>query len=318
MNMVLESFFGESIRVFIDDFCIYSSRALHLAKVEEGLTRLEKLGGQLNADKCHIGEPRVALLGHVVSKAAIEADPEKVSSLLAVPLPDSVKSLTSFIQKVRYLSRFIHLLSEIVSPLQQMTHGTSLIWSEENKARFQEVKEILSSLPTILPPQWDQEFFVNPSVGNESIGAVLLQKDPKNSHMRPVYFASRRMTKGEKEYTMAEQMVMSLMFAVQKFRPYLLPKKFNIITVEEIFPHVLQHMDTSARIAKWIVRLQEFDYAIVVEDSTRASLANILTHHCYEKKVKGGTKEVTPPLLLSPLKDAYDLYFDGAYKKSLD
>ena len=89
-----------------------------------------------------------------------------------------------------------------------MTHGTSLIWDEECNARFQEVKEILSSLPTILPPQWDYEFFVNPSVGSESIGVVLLQKDSKTSLMRPLYFASRRMTKGEQEYTLVEQMVM--------------------------------------------------------------------------------------------------------------
>ena len=67
MNLMFESFFGKSIRVFIDDFCIYSSRECHLVKVDEGLTRLEQMGGKLNVEKCHIGEPRVALLGHVVS-----------------------------------------------------------------------------------------------------------------------------------------------------------------------------------------------------------------------------------------------------------
>ena len=43
-------------------------RALHLAKVDEGLSRLAQLGGQLNMAKCHIGEKQVALLGHVVSE----------------------------------------------------------------------------------------------------------------------------------------------------------------------------------------------------------------------------------------------------------
>ena len=124
MNLVFETFFGKSIQVLIDDFCIYSSKECHLAKVNEGLTRVELMGGQLNAKKC---EPRVAFLGHVVSLVGIEANPGKVSSLLEVPLPQSVKALTSFIQKVHYLGRFIHLLSEVVAPLQQMTHGTSLI-----------------------------------------------------------------------------------------------------------------------------------------------------------------------------------------------
>ncbi|MCO5557833.1 hypothetical protein L7F22_011405 [Adiantum nelumboides] len=84
------------------------------------------------------------------------------------------------------------------------------------------------------------------------------------------------MTTAEKDYTAVEHMVMALMFAIGKFRPYLLPKKFVILTLEENFPLVLQHMDVSARISKWLVRLQEFEYTVQVENSTRASLAGPL------------------------------------------
>ncbi|MCO5547618.1 hypothetical protein L7F22_001069 [Adiantum nelumboides] len=52
---VFQPFFGKSIRVFIDDFCIYSSHALHIEKVHEGLSKLQSMGGQLNIDKCLIG-----------------------------------------------------------------------------------------------------------------------------------------------------------------------------------------------------------------------------------------------------------------------
>ena len=114
------------------------------------------------------------------------------------------------------------------------------------------------------PPLWDQPFFVNPSVGSESIGAILLQKDPKTLLMRPIYFASRVMKPTEKSYTEVEKMVLALMFATQRFRSYLLPRHFIIITMEDTFPHVLQHMDVSARISKWIVQLQQFDYIVMV------------------------------------------------------
>ena len=72
---------------------------------------------------------------------------------------------------------------------------------------------VLRSLPTLLPPLWDQPFFVNPSVGSESIGAILLQKDPQTLLMRPMYFASRVMKPTEKAYTKVEKMVLALMFA---------------------------------------------------------------------------------------------------------
>ncbi|MCO5558615.1 hypothetical protein L7F22_012201 [Adiantum nelumboides] len=80
---VFQPFFGKSIRVFIDDFCIYSSRALHIEKVHEGLSRLQSMGGQLNIDKCHIGEAQVTLLGHVVSARGIEADPGTMMKIVS-------------------------------------------------------------------------------------------------------------------------------------------------------------------------------------------------------------------------------------------
>ncbi|MCO5604271.1 hypothetical protein L7F22_058436 [Adiantum nelumboides] len=177
---VFQPFFGKSIRVFIDDFCIYSSRALHIEKVHENLSRLQSMGGQLNIDKCHIGEAQVTLLGLVVFARGIEADP------------------------------------------------------------------------------------------------------------------------------------------VGKFRPYLLPKKFVILTLEENFLLVLQHMDVSARISKWLVRLQEFEYTVQVENSTRVSLAGLLTHRCYEKKLKVNPTMVKVEEEISKLGEAHSLYFDGAYKRKVD
>ena len=173
-------FFGKSIQVFIDNFCIHSSCALHLAKVEEGLARLQSLGGQLNVDKCHIPKRKVTLLGHVVSKRGIEADPQKVQSLVSLPAPTNTKQLVSFIQKVRYLSRFIDLLSQLILPLQQLTNQNTFSWDEASEQCFKEVKEVLSSLPTIAPPNWEQVFFVNLSIGEDTLGALLMQKDEKS------------------------------------------------------------------------------------------------------------------------------------------
>ena len=70
---------------------------------------------------------------------------------------------------------------------------------------------------------WDQPLFMNPSKGSDSVGAILLQKDPKTLLMRPVYFVSRVMKPTEKAYSPVEKMVLALMFATQRFRAYILP-----------------------------------------------------------------------------------------------
>ena len=86
-TFVFFALLGKSLRVFIDDFCIYSSCILHLGKVEEGFKRLHSLGGQLNVEMCQIVESMVALLGYVVSKRRIEAKPLKIQPLVSLLSP---------------------------------------------------------------------------------------------------------------------------------------------------------------------------------------------------------------------------------------
>ena len=127
------------MRVYIEDFCIYSSRVLHLVRVDEGLSRLAQMGGQLNMAKCHIGETQVTLLGHLVSGAGIQVDPSKVSALLALSSRTTVKELTSFIQKVRYFGRFIHQSSlhslYSASPMLQFWYGMRKVRKPFKKSR---------------------------------------------------------------------------------------------------------------------------------------------------------------------------------------
>ena len=77
-------------------------------------------------------------------------DPSKVSALLALSSPTTIKELTSFIQKVSNFDRFIHQLSQLAFPLQRLTNASTLVWSEESEESFQETKTVLSSLPTLL------------------------------------------------------------------------------------------------------------------------------------------------------------------------
>ena len=124
----------------------------HVFRVDKGLTRLAQMVGQLNMAKCHIGERRVFLLGHVISEDGIQIDPSKVSALLALSPPSSIKDLTSFLQKVRYFGRFIHQLSQLALPLQRLTNAQNLCWDDESEDSFNEMKKVLGSLLTILPP----------------------------------------------------------------------------------------------------------------------------------------------------------------------
>ncbi|MCO5581781.1 hypothetical protein L7F22_035670 [Adiantum nelumboides] len=77
-------------------------------------------------------------------------------------------------------------------------------------------------------------------------------------------------------------------------------------------------MDVSSQISNWLIRLQEFEYTVQVESSTQASLEGILTRRHFEKKVKPQGEEVLPPPETGRLEKAHSLYFDGAYKRTID
>ena len=128
-----------------------------------------------------------------------------------------VKEVTWLIQKVKYLSHFIHLASELLHPLQQSAKTTKFFWSPTLNQYFASTKEVLASLSIIMSPCFEYSFNVNPSIGSKTIGVVLLQQDPHSLCMRPIYFASRVLLDVEKGYSDVEQAMLFLMFAVQKF-----------------------------------------------------------------------------------------------------
>ncbi|MCO5599426.1 hypothetical protein L7F22_053529 [Adiantum nelumboides] len=294
---------------------VVADRTLHCQRVEEGLQRLYQYGGQLNPDKCHVAEKEVVLLGHVISQEGIKVDPSRVQAILDLLPPNSARQVITFVQKVRYMSCVIHLLSQIISPLQQLANQEVFSWEQEHWDCFNEVKEVLGSLPTIMPPDPQGNYYLCPSVGLDAFGAVLMQKDPKTVYMQPIYFTSKVMTQGQKGYTDIEQLVFSLIVAIRKFRSYLLPKPFIIFTLEHNLPYAIQHMSISSKISKWVLELQEYEYTFIVEDNTRASLADVLTYKVKEKKITPKSQGKLDLSSQGELEDGYTLLFDGAYRR---
>ena len=106
---MLSPFIDNFVKDFIDDFYVYSSRSEHCEKLKMVLSHYDECGGQLNPKKCQLVQPRVKLLGHVVSQNGIEANLDKVKSVMLLPLPMSIKQLATFIYRVKYMARFIPL-----------------------------------------------------------------------------------------------------------------------------------------------------------------------------------------------------------------
>ncbi|MCO5593218.1 hypothetical protein L7F22_047225 [Adiantum nelumboides] len=164
-------------------------------------------------------------------------------------------------------------------------------------------------------PNWDKEFYVNPSVGEDAIGAMLLQQGTNSHYMKPIYCASRVKLEVERDYTDVELIMVSVVYACRRSRHYLLPKPFTFLTSYTLLPQLVNSPALSKRLMKFIVELQEFQLSFLVEESTKSILANLLTYKEAPLLVKEDTLKKQHMKALD-IDNAFLLFFDGSYKKS--
>jgi len=85
MNKIFAPFLGLFLRVFINDFGVFSDKTLHLTKLELVFQRLDGSGMILNPKKTTIGFSKGKMVGHIVLKTGVATDPKKfvrISKLL--------------------------------------------------------------------------------------------------------------------------------------------------------------------------------------------------------------------------------------------
>ena len=85
---------------------------------------------------------------------------------------------------------------------------------------------MLSQAPVVQPPDWTKSFHVFVDASDIAIGSVLMQLiEPK--WYRPVYYASRKLSKTERNYSTTEREALGMVYSVTKYRHYLLGRKFS-------------------------------------------------------------------------------------------
>ena len=95
------------------------------------------------------------------------------------------------------------------------------------------------------------------------LGAVLEQKQEDGSY-RPIYYASRKLSEVERRYSQFEREALAVRWACEKFYLYLYGVKFELHTDHKPLVIVLGKTSNppSARIERWLLYLQQFQYEI--------------------------------------------------------
>ena len=128
------------MEIFFDDFCVFSSKDTHKEKLKLCLAQCEEYGISLNASKCQFVVPYGKLLGHIVSKASISTDPDKIALIVNTPRPATVTQVRSFVGLGSYYRRGVAKFAEVAAPmtnlLKKLEKGESPIWTPECERAF--------------------------------------------------------------------------------------------------------------------------------------------------------------------------------------
>ncbi|GKA89527.1 reverse transcriptase domain-containing protein [Tanacetum coccineum] len=122
-------------------------------------------------------------------------------------------------------------------------------------------KEVIPEAPILIAPNWDQPFEIMCDASDYAIGAVLGQRIEK--HFQPIHYASKTMTEAETNYTTTEQEMLAFVYAFEKFRSYLIRNKSVVYTDHSALKYLFNKKDAKARLLRWILLLQEFNFSVI-------------------------------------------------------
>ncbi|KAI5343406.1 hypothetical protein L3X38_011282 [Prunus dulcis] len=216
------------IKVFMDDFSVFGS----------------------SFDNC---------LNHL--SLGIEVDKSKIEIISNMAAPASVKGVRSFLGHAGFYRRFIKDFSKITHPLcNLLAKNVVFHFDKDCMNAFNTLKRELTSAPIIIAPDWSLPFELMCDAFDYAIGAVLGQRLNKLPHV--MYYASRTLKDAQLNYSTTEKELLAVVFALEKFRSYLVGSKVIVYSDHAALRFLLTKKDAKPRLIRWILLLQEFDLEI--------------------------------------------------------
>ncbi|GJW62776.1 reverse transcriptase domain-containing protein [Tanacetum coccineum] len=279
MMAIFHDMIEKTMEVFMDDFLVFgNSFSTCLSNLERMLKRCEDTNLALNWEKSHFMVKEGIVLGHKISKKGIEVDKAKIDVIAKLPHPTTVKGIRSFLGHAGFYRRFIKDFSKISRPMTHLLEkNTPFIFSEECIQAFQTLKKKLTEAPILIAPDWDQPFELMCDASDYAIGAVLGQRIEK--HFRPIHYASKTMTEAESNYTTTEKEMLAVVYAFEKFRSYLIMNKSIVYTDHSALKYLFAKKDAKARLLRWVLLLQEFDFKVIDTKGARGGAEKPYGNH---------------------------------------
>ena len=118
--------------------------------------------------------------------------------------------------------------------------------------------------PILVFLDWKKTFHVHVDASSIALGIILAQ--PREGGIdHPIAIASKKLSSAERNYTPTEREGLAMVYALQKFRHYLLVSHFKMFIDHSALKYLVNKPVLGWKICRWLLLLPEYDFKIIVK-----------------------------------------------------
>ncbi|WVZ58419.1 hypothetical protein U9M48_008695, partial [Paspalum notatum var. saurae] len=278
MNSVFMNELDKLVVLFIDDILVYSKNEKeHEEHLRIVLSRLREHKLYSKFSKCAFWLKEVAFLGHILSAKGVAVDPNKVEDVLNWKQPQTVTEIWSFLGLAGYYRRFIKDFSKIAKPMTALTQkNAKFAWSPKCEEAFGTLKKLLTSAPVLAQPDITKPFDVYCDASGSGLGCFLMQEG------RVIAYTSCQLRKHEVNYPTHDLELLAVVYALKKWRHYLLGNTCHIYTDHKSLKYIFTQPELNMRQRRGLELIKDYDLEVHYHPGKANVVADALSRkaHC--------------------------------------
>ncbi|KAL0361487.1 UNVERIFIED_CONTAM: Retrovirus-related Pol polyprotein from transposon [Sesamum radiatum] len=199
---------------------VKSKEAHHYVEdLDETFVVLRKYRLKLNLEKCAFGVSGGHLLGFMVTQRGIEANPDKIKTIMDMGPPASINEVQRLTGRIAALSRFISKSAEKGLPFFKIVKKVkNFEWTKECQHAFVDLKTYLARLPLLVKLVPGDTLYLYISATSQTVSSVLVREEEGNQ--TPMYYVSKVLKGAEERYPPEEKMALTLVITARKLCSY--------------------------------------------------------------------------------------------------
>ena len=153
---------------------------------------------------------------------------------------------------------------------------TEFVWTNKCKAAFQTLKTQLATAPILAFPTVYEQFVLYTDASDISVGAVLAQRDA-NGDEKIISYASKGFSSSEKHWAVTEKEAFAVVWPLPYFHAYVYGVMIIVYSDHKALNWLRNMKHPSGRLARWILKLEQYDYEIIHRPGSLMVLVDALS-----------------------------------------